>query len=149
MQVATVLTVLENDKVGTKLQRKKHLPQVREHSVGAGVTLATVHSVALHCETIVKAVTTCHSSGFGVLIECRPAGLELIHFAIGNREVRDDLHQMRKAQSIFFYSDAFTHLTLTQTKEPCDTNPSLAVFRSCSAVTSDIHLHSIPNPSRS
>ena len=128
---------MQNDKERSQLQHRKHLSQVREHSVGAGVALAAVHSVALHCEAIVKAITTCHSSGFGVLIECRPASLKLIHFAIGNREVRDDLQQVRKARRMFLELDAFRHHMPTQTMEPFHTNPSLAAFSTCVAVAAD------------
>jgi hypothetical protein len=64
-----------------------------EHTIGARIAFAAVHSVAFLGKTIVSAVASCHGALAlaGVLVEVSIGFLELIHLAIGNREVRHEL----------------------------------------------------------
>ena len=62
-----------------------------EHTIGALIAFAAVHSVAFLGKTIVSAVASCHGALAGVLVEVSIGFLELIHLAIGNREVRHEL----------------------------------------------------------
>ena len=62
-----------------------------EHTIGARIAFAAVHSVAFLGKTIVSAVASFHGALAGVLVEVSIGFLELIHLAIGNREVRHEL----------------------------------------------------------